>query len=180
MTEIIGQLSFLLALGTLIAQVAILALLVVFFFQKDSPVLSFLGAYGIHLIFLISLASVVTSLVYSEVFGFVPCGLCWLQRVFLYPQVILAGVALLKRDRNIADYLLSLSVAGAVTALYQHYLQMGGTELINCPAVGAGADCAKRIIFEFGYITFPLMSFTVFMLIIILALITRTRRTIHA
>ena len=176
MTEIVGQLNFLLSLGVLVAQVAVLALLVLLFFQRNSPVLDFFGKYGIHFIFLVSLAGIVTSLVYSEIFGFTPCGLCWLQRVFLYPQAILAGLALLKRDRNIADYLLSLSVVGALVALYQHYLQMGGTILIDCPAVGVGADCAKRIVFEFGYITFPLMSFTVFALIITFALIVRTRK----
>lgn len=179
MVETVSQLNFLLALGTLLAQVVVLILLGLFFFQKDSPVIAFLGEYGIHFIFLISLAGVVISLIYSEVFGFIPCGLCWLQRVFLYPQVILALLALLKRDRGIADYLLSLSIVGALIALYQHYLQMGGAVLINCPAVGVGADCAKRIVFEFGYITFPLMSFTIFALIIMLALIVRTQKVFH-
>ncbi len=172
MLEIVSQLNFLLALGALFMQVAVIILLILFFFKKDSPILSFLGKYGIHIVFLLTLGGVSFSLLYSEIFGFVPCGLCWLQRVVLYPQLLLAGIAIIKKQGvMVSDYLISLSAIGSIIALYQHYLQMGGTEVIGCPAVGAGADCAKRILFEFGYITFPLMSFSIFALIIIIMMI---------
>lgn len=171
MTETVAQLNFILALGTILMQLVIALLLFLYLFKKDSPVLTLIGKYGIHLVFLLSLGGVVLSLTYSEIFGFVPCGLCWLQRIFLYPQLILSGVALVKKERHVADYLISLSVVGIVIALYQHYLQMGGADLINCPA--AAGDCAKRILFEFGYITFPLMSFTVFALIIVVMMVVR-------
>ena len=166
MDVLIPQLNFLLALGTVLLQVAIVVLLAVFFFKRESSFLKFSGVYGVHIVFAVSLGGLLMSLLYSEVFGFVPCGLCWLQRVFLYPQVILSGLALMKRDHRIADYLIGLSIPGFLVGLYQHYLQMGGSELIDCPA--AGADCAKRILFEFGYITYPLMSVTLFAFIIAL------------
>jgi len=173
MTEIVGQLNFILALGTIIMQIGVVLLLFLYFFKRDSPILTLIGKYGIHIVFLLSLGGVILSLTYSEIFGFVPCGLCWLQRVFLYPQLVLATVALVKKENRIADYLISLSVIGSVVALYQHYLQMGGTDIVGCPVVGVGADCAKRILFEFGYITFPLMSFTVFAFIIVCMVIVR-------
>lgn len=172
MTEIVGQLNFILALGALLLQIGVVVLLLLYFFKKDSPTLQLLGKYGIQIVFLLSLGGVIFSLTYSEIFGFVPCGLCWLQRIFLYPQLILSGIALIKRERFIADYLISLSVVGSIIALYQHYLQMGGKEIAGCPVVGAGADCAKRILFEFGYMTFPLMSFSIFAFIIVLMMIT--------
>ena len=176
MTEIVQQFNFFLALGVLLAQVGIFVLLFLFFFKKDSKLLNLIGKYGIHLVFLLSLAGVIFSLTYSEIFSFAPCGLCWLQRIFLYPQLILSGIALIKKENLIADYLISLSVFGAVVALYNHYLQIGGPDTIGCLAIGIEADCAKRIIFEFGYITFPLMAFTVFALIIVLMVITRRRQ----
>ncbi|NQV93317.1 disulfide bond formation protein B [Candidatus Kaiserbacteria bacterium] len=171
MSEIVVQFNFLLAIGTIFMQIGIVLFLFLYFFKRDSPILTLIGTYGIHIVFLLSLGGVVLSLTYSEIFGFVPCGLCWLQRVFLYPQLILSGLALFKKERFIADYLISLSVVGVVIALYQHYLQMGGADLINCPA--AAGDCAKRFLFEFGYITFPLMSFTVFALIIVVMMVVR-------
>jgi len=173
MTETVGQLNFILALGTIFIQIGIVVLLFLYFFKKDSTFLDLLGRYGIHIVFLLTLGGVILSLTYSEIFGFVPCGLCWFQRILLYPQLILSGVALIKKERFIADYLISLSVIGSIVALYQHYLQMGGTEILGCPVVSVGADCAKRILFEFGYITFPLMSFTIFAFIIVLMLVVR-------
>ncbi|MFC1731830.1 disulfide bond formation protein B [candidate division KSB1 bacterium] len=173
MTETVTQLNFILALGIVLIQIGIVLFLFLYFFKKDSPILALVGKYGIHLVFLFSLGGVILSLIYSEIFGFIPCGLCWLQRVFLYPQLILSGIALIKKEIFVADYLIGLSFFGGIIALYQHYLQMGGRELVGCPAVGAGANCAKRILFEFGYITFPLMSFTIFAFIITLMVIVR-------
>jgi len=96
------------------------------------------------------------------------------QRVFLYPQIFSFIVALSKQDRRIADYSIALSVPGFVIALYQHYLQMGGTSVIPCPATADKAvDCAVRFLFEFGYITYPLMAATAFAFLIITMLFVR-------
>ena len=158
------------------AAIVIVALLLIErYTQNTFRVLTLIGAYGIQLVFFISLASVGISLFYSEILGFIPCGLCWLQRIFLYPQVILAGIAWYKKDNIIADYLIALSGAGALVALYQHYLQMGGSAFIPCPAVGPSIDCAQRFLFEFGYITFPLMSFSVFVFIITILVAVKSR-----
>ena len=43
------------------------------------------------------------SLYYSEHAGFVPCELCWYQRIVMYPLVIVLGVAALRRDRAGVD-----------------------------------------------------------------------------
>ncbi len=103
-----------------------------------------------------SVAGVALTLVYSEIFGFVPCGLCWLQRMFLYPLPLILGTGLWLRDARVYAYTMVLATPGAMVALYQHYLQMGGIEFVGCPA--AAGDCAQRILFEFGFMTFPLLS----------------------
>jgi hypothetical protein len=54
---------------------------------------------------------------------------------------------------------------------------MGGTDIIPCPATGGiAADCAQRFLFEFGYVTFPLMSLSLFVLIIVVLLFVRPTR----
>lgn len=179
MIEIVAQLNVLVALGAVASQAAALVLLFLWWRSRSGTsfrIISFVRSYGIHLVFLISTVGVIASLVYSEIFGFIPCGLCWFQRIFLYPIAVLSGLALWKRDRAVADYLIALSIPGAVIALYQHYLQMGGSTLIECPATGAGADCAQRFLFEFGYITFPLIAFSSFALLCVLALIVRSKK----
>lgn len=171
--------NYWLALGTLLMQLVAAALLSLFFLRKKisdlEGVAGFLEKWGLHGGFLLTVGGIVLTLFYSDVLGFAACGLCWLQRVFLYPQAILFGLALWKKDRGIADYSIALSLLGGAVALYQHYLQMGGTSVLPCPAVPGATDCAQRFLFEFGYITFPLMAFTLFAFLIVLMLFVRRR-----
>ncbi len=172
MTPLAAELTLYLAVGTVVAQIATVAILVLLV-AKENKITRLLREHGLLLAFFVALGASAITLVYSEVFGFAPCGLCWLQRVFLYPQVVLLGIALWKKESRIADYSLGLSVLGGLVALYQHYLQMGGVSVLPCPSAGAGTDCAQRFVFEFGYITFPLMAATVFALIAVLMLLVR-------
>jgi disulfide bond formation protein DsbB len=180
MFEIIQQFNFLFSLGTVVLQIVTVLLVLVYIYERQGGQTSFLltltRQYGLLGIFLISLFGTILTLVYSEVFGFIPCGLCWLQRVFLYPIVVISAVALVKRDLNATLYIMWLAVFGAIVGIYQHYLQMGGSAFVSCPVAGAGADCAKRIVFEFGYITFPLMAVTLFAFIFIVAIVVRSRK----
>lgn len=172
----ITELNYWVALGAVVLQLGTLALLALYIFKVRAlvPITNLLERYGLVAGFLVSLFGIVMSLVYSDYYGVVPCGLCWLSRVLLYPQAVLFGVAILKRDFNIADYSIVLSVGGAIVSLYHHYLQMTGGGGLPCPAAGA-VDCAKRIIFEFGYMTFPMIGFSLFAFLIVVMLFVRRR-----
>jgi hypothetical protein len=50
-----------------------------------------------------------------------------------------------------------LSLVGLVISLYHHYLQLGGSAFVKCPAAG-DVDCAKRFMYEFDFMTFPLLA----------------------
>lgn len=165
MDETISFINFLLAVGGLVFA---FGTFVLFFdiYSKNFSLKPLVCTYGLFCAWLLSFVSSVMTLVYSEVFGFVPCGLCWLQRVCLYPQVLLLAVALYSRDKTVAKYGIVLSIPGVVISLYQHYLQMGGMEFVTCPKTGADADCATRILFEFGFMTFPLISTFLFTFLI--------------
>lgn len=132
-------------------------------------ILNFFGQNGLLLAFLAALAGLIGSLIYSDVIGFPPCILCWYQRIFLYPQVILLGMAYFKKDKNIFDYSIALSVIGGLVALYNQYLQFGGSLFLPCGVDSNAVSCSIRYVFEFGYITIPMMSLTVFALLIVLA-----------
>ncbi len=175
---LLQTLNFWVALGAVAMQVASVALIIVFFFRKSAwarPLAALVSSWGLWLSFLVALAGTVLSLVYSDYFGIIPCGLCWLQRVFLYPQVVLLGIAAWKKDVRIAVYSIALSALGGIVALYQHYLQMGGHEAIPCPASGVG-DCAKRYIYEFDYVTFPLVAASAFLFLIVIMFFVRAGR----
>lgn len=162
----LDSLNLLVGIGTVAMQGAMAVLLVVLF-TKEKALERFVVRFAFLISFLALSSGLVMSLVYSEYFGILPCGLCWLSRVFMYSQAVLFGVALWRRERIIAWYALVLSLLGFVLSLYHHYLQMGGTSTIPCPATGAG-DCAKRFLFEFGYITMPLTGASLFALISVL------------
>ena len=173
----IDSLNFLVALGTVGMQVLAVVLFALYFLRNDpkfSPIAAFVSRWGLWFSVLLTFVSVVMSLVYSEYFGLIPCSLCWFQRIFLYPQLFLFLMAAWKKDSYIADYSIVLSVFGGAIALYQHYIQMVGESPLPCPA--GGGDCVKRFLFEFGYITFPLVAFSAFALLIVVMLFVRNRR----
>lgn len=108
------------------------------------------------------------TLIYSEVFGILPCGLCWFERVALYPQVLIIATAIYIKDSRMPIYGIGLSSLGLIISLYHHYIQMGGSQFVKCPA--SGVDCSKRFLFEFDFMTFPLMSAILFAILIVLYL----------
>ncbi len=161
LTPLINQV---LSLGTVAGQIVFVGLLASLVLNQKK-VLSFVATHAILFSFFVALASLIGSLLYSEISGYEPCNLCWLQRIFIYPQVVILGMALWKRDRNVADYSIALSGIGAAIALYQTLLQMGVTPGLPCAAYSA--SCAQRFVLEYGYITIPFMALTAFSLIII-------------
>lgn len=163
-----------LAAGTLALNLASLLILGALLLRKREA-LAQLARYALPAAFALSLAASILTLVYSEAFSLAPCGLCWLERAFLYPIPVITGIALWARDTGVGKYVIGLTLPGAVIALYHHYLQMGGSALIECPAAPGAADCAQRFIFEFGYITFPWMAFSAFVFLGLLMLAARPR-----
>lgn len=136
------------------------------FREQSRPLLSWLGKHALWLILFVTLGSVVGSLIYSEVVGYPACSLCWWGRIFLYPQLVIVGVALWKKRHDVDVYLWPLTVLGAIVALYNVYIQYGGKEFFACASTEV--SCAQRFVFEFGYITIPMMALTSFALIALL------------
>jgi disulfide bond formation protein DsbB len=65
---------------------------------------------------IVALVATLGSLYYSEVRHFVPCKLCWFQRVLMYPQPILLGIAVWGNDFGIRKYILPLSILGVLVS----------------------------------------------------------------
>lgn len=172
----------LISLLTLISNIIFVA--VFFVFATHAPfrsfAMNFVYKHILSLTFLISLSAIIGSLLYSQVIGFPPCELCWIQRMFIYPQALLAFIAMRKNgkmgDKGIMDYLLPMSVVGGAVALYHSYVQWGGGFSI-APCVAEGGECAKVFVLSHGYITIPFMSFSVFAYLITLAVIYYKART---
>ena len=159
-----------LSLLVVFGQILIVALVFSLVFSKSSKFLEFFRGKALFFAFIVVLASTLGSLFYSEVAGYEPCKLCWFQRIFMYPQVVLLGLALAKKDKGIGDYSLALAVPGAVIATYHYLLQIGVASPLPCSAVGYSVSCSQIFVMNLGYITIPLMALTAFSLVIVLFL----------
>ena len=146
------------------------------FTKKESKILNKVGDFALPLGFFSTLFAATTSLIYSDYLGQFACGLCWFQRVFIYSQVVLFTVAYIKNDLKVFSYSFYLSVVGGIIAIYHQYLQLGYSELVPCPAVSSVVDCAKPTFISYGFVTFPFMSITLFLFLILLAVAVRYHR----
>ncbi len=170
-------------LATLVAASQVGAVLGILFFylankKAVSKFLKFFSTNYLKLALTVALAATLGSLFYSEIAGFTPCKLCWFERIFMYPQTILLGIALWKKDAKIWMYSLALSVIGAVISFYHYLLQIGVVPAGSCDAVGKSVSCSKVFTMTFGYITIPLMAGTGFVLLILLAIAAKKGRRV--
>lgn len=116
------------------------------------------------------------SLFYSEVVGYVPCELCWVQRILMYPLVIIYGVAAIKKEISIALPGLILSGIGMFVSVY-HYLVQKLPALQEAGGACGLVPCNAAYVNYFGFITIPFLAGTAFIVIFVLHLmILKTTR----
>jgi disulfide bond formation protein DsbB len=116
------------------------------------------------LAFVVALVATGGSLYFSEVEHFIPCKLCWFQRIAMYPLVLLALPAL-GDDRRAAQYLLPLPIVGFGIAVWHILVERGVVSDTESCQISAPGGCATKWIEEFGYMTIPTLSVTAFALI---------------
>lgn len=104
------------------------------------------------------------SLYFSEIAGFVPCTLCWYQRILMYPLAAILLVALWRREEGVAWYVLPLSLLGAGFSTY-HYLLQKTTLFGSGGVCRAGVPCTVAYINWFGFVTIPFLALTAFLII---------------
>lgn len=115
---------------------------------------------------LVSIAATVGSLYFSEVRMFVPCALCWWQRILMYPLVVVLGVATVRQDLTAWRTALPLSLIGFGTATY-HYLLQKVPGLAPPASCASGVPCNVQYIDWFGFVTIPFLAGVAFLIITI-------------
>lgn len=108
---------------------------------------------------LVALIATAGSQFYEHGVGLYPCPLCWYQRVFMYPLVVVLGEAVLYDRRAVHRLVLPLALPGVVVATYHSWLQV--TAGAQC-AVGGCATVQFRLA---GVLTIPNQSLIAFGLI---------------
>jgi disulfide bond formation protein DsbB len=124
---------------------------------------------GMHMSWFVAMIATIGSLYFSEILLYVPCKLCWYQRIMMYPLAIILGIAAVRKDMRQSLYVLPLSIWGAGIAIY--HILMQKTNLFKEAAVTCGPiPCDLDYINWLGFISIPMLSATAFILITVLQL----------
>src|SRR5690606_39336938 len=105
---------------------------------------------------------------------FVPCVLCWYQRILMYPLALILGVTTYRQDGRAFAYSLPLSALGMVAALY-HVLDQNVPGFGNAAVCQGGVPCSAKYINWLGFISIPVLSLTAFTGISVLLLLSKAR-----
>ncbi len=112
-------------------------------------------------VWLMACAATLGSLFFSEVMDFPPCSLCWYQRIFMYPMVLVLGAGLVPFDGKAIRYALPLAVGGWLTAFY-HTLLYEGIIPESAAPCSQGVSCSEDYIELLGFLSIPLLSLLTF------------------
>ena len=123
---------------------------------------------------LIAGVSALGALFFSEIMQLPPCTLCWYQRNFMFPLVLILPIGLFPLDRKVVRYALPLAVGGWLFAVF-HMLLVTGVIPEKLEPCMQGVPCSERVIDWFGFVTIPLLSVAAFSTIIALLVLTHFR-----
>jgi disulfide bond formation protein DsbB len=154
----------------LILHIVLALIVILMLVKKDRKIGRHFKKYGMTYALVAALAALIGSLGFSEAYAYAPCKLCWIQRIFHYPQVILFAVAMKYHDTRVWTYSIWLSVLGFIVAMYQILMQYNPNLTVAevCSIIPAAPSCGEILTQSYGYITIPVMSATLFFALIIL------------
>jgi disulfide bond formation protein DsbB len=132
---------------------------------------TFWQQHGAYLALAPALTAMLGSLYYSEIAGFVPCTLCWYQRILMYPLTLIILVGIFQQDEYLPNYVLPFSVIGIAVSTYHYLIQLG--VFAHPAACAVGIPCNLRYVNYFGFVTIPFMALTAFTMITIIMAATK-------
>jgi len=131
-----------------------------------------LGRVALPLAWIVAAVTTAGSLYYSKVQGYVPCELCWYQRIVLYPFAVILAIAAWRRDSSIRVYAIPVLCIGVVISVYHSWIQWfppaSGTSFCT-----TDTPCTLKYVDEFGFVTLPFMALSAMAVIIALLSISR-------
>lgn len=124
----------------------------------EKPDLDWLLLFAAWMVALLAAAG---SLFFSYVMEFAPCVLCWYQRIFLFPLVVVLARGLFPFDRGAVRYGLPLAALGWLVAAY-HNLVYAGVVPESLQPCAKGVSCTEEYIRLFGLLSIPALSLIAF------------------
>ena len=138
---------------------------------ERSPDAAWLLVFGC---WVVASMSTLGALFFSEIMELPPCVLCWYQRIFMFPLVLLLPVGLFPFDARVVRYALPLALAGWLVSLFQVLLVAGLIPEAIRPCT-QGVPCSEVQIEWLGFVNIPLLSFIAFSTMIALLIAAHIR-----
>lgn len=110
------------------------------------------------------------SLYFSEVANYIPCRLCWFQRIAMYPLAVIALVAVIRKDRGARWYALPIAAVGACVSAW-HYLIEWRPGLDSGACSASGPACSDIWFRSYGFVTLAFMALVGFVAVVVVSLI---------
>jgi disulfide bond formation protein DsbB len=104
------------------------------------------------------------SLYFSETANFVPCKLCWFQRIAMYPLALMLLIAALRRDEGVRLYAVAVASVGAVISAYHYLIEWQPS--LDSGSCDITAPCTVAWFRQFGFVSLALMALCGFAAII--------------
>ena len=111
----------------------------------------------------VALFAMMASLYLSEIANFIPCKLCWYQRIIMYPLAFLLIFGGIRGDFNIRIYGLAMSFAGDFISIYHYQLQLNPEQ--HSPFCSAFESCTVQYLNVYGFASIPFMALMGFIFI---------------
>ena len=125
------------------------------------------------MLFRSALVTMLGSLYYSLIAHYLPCELCWYQRICMYPLSVILLVGALRKDRRVWMYAAAPALVGTVIAIYHTQLQAFPEQRTFC---ALDNPCTARFVWEFGFVSLPLMDLLAFFFIVTMLVASATIR----
>jgi disulfide bond formation protein DsbB len=156
---VVTALAVLGLVGQVLVVLLVLALLV-----ARNRVRELLWGYELWAAFVVAAIATGGSLFFSQVAGYIPCEMCWFQRICMYPLSILTLFMAWHGDNRASRYLLPFPLVGAGVSVY--HILIENHVVATPPQCQVAAGCTVKWIDYFGYMTIPTLALTAFVLLI--------------
>ena len=150
------------ALGVVAQALVVLAVVLVRWARRV------LWGYELWAAFVVSSIATGGSLFFSEIAHFVPCELCWYQRICMYPLSLLTLFAAVHGDYRLPRYLLPITLVGGGVSVYHLLVENKVVGQSQACLISAPGGCGVKWINEFGYMTIPTLALSAFALLAVL------------
>jgi disulfide bond formation protein DsbB len=128
---------------------------------------------SLWLAWIVAAGATAGSLYFSEVANYVPCQLCWLQRICMYPLVGILFVAAIRKDWSARWYCLPMLVAGVGISAYHYFIEW--KPAFGESACSIGPSCTDIWFRRMGFVTLAFMALSGFVAIALLLFVEPRR-----